>query len=49
MNSSKRKIITGGIVAVLGIALLAYVVHVLTAALARAFAPLVLSRLSKLH
>ena len=26
MNSSKRKIITGGIVAVLGIALLAYVV-----------------------
>lgn len=33
MNSSKRKIITGGIVAVLGIALLAYVVHVLTAAL----------------
>ena len=33
MNSSKRKIIIGGIVAVLGIALLAYVVHVLTAAL----------------
>ena len=33
MKSSKRKIIIGGIVAVLGIALLAYVVHVLTAAL----------------
>ena len=33
MTSSKRKIIIGGIVAVLGIALLAYVVHVLTAAL----------------
>lgn len=33
MNSSKRKIIIGGIVAVLGIALLAYVAHVLTAAL----------------
>lgn len=33
MKSSKRKIITGGIVAVLGIALLAYVAHVLTAAL----------------
>ena len=33
MKSSKRKIIIGGIVAVLGIALLAYVAHVLTAAL----------------
>ena len=33
MRSSKRKIIIGSIVAVLGIALLAYVVHVLTAAL----------------
>ena len=33
MRSSKRKIIIGGIVAVLGIALLAYVAHVLTAAL----------------
>lgn len=33
MKSSKRKIIIGCIVAVLGIALLTYVVHVLTAAL----------------
>ena len=33
MNSSKRKIIIGGIVAVLGIALLAYVAHVLTLSL----------------
>ena len=33
MKSSKRKIIIGGIVAVLGIALLAYVAHVLIAAL----------------
>lgn len=33
MKSSKRKIIIGGIVAVLGIALLAHVAHVLTAAL----------------
>ena len=33
MKSSKRKIIIGSIAAVLGIALLAYVVHVLTAAL----------------
>ena len=33
MRNSKRKIIIGGIVAVLGIALLAYVAHVLTARL----------------